>query len=669
LKDGKICVAIEKERLTRRKHDGGNDTDTVQYCLETEGIRTEDLTLVVQNANFGMLEAGNSWWEGPRNLAESVPVVTISHHLAHAYSSIGTCPFEEAAVLVIDGCGNALDECIDLPSSLPADLPQGELRQVYFEKDSYYSFREGLLKPVFKDFSPWGISNRGNPIFPNTTMHSVGGLYLGVSTYVFNGFDDAGKLMGLAPYGRPGIHNFDIFELRDGRAFVRYDWMSKFTRPARSHQEFKNNFQYYADLAWWVQRELERAILYVVKSRYEMAPSDNLAYSGGVALNAVANRRILLESPFKRLYIQPAAGDNGLAIGCAYYGWMNVLGKERVAHSGSPFLGRSYGSGKATNAISVARSKITVMDCFDYIQETAKYLADGKVVAWFQNGSEFGPRALGNRSILADPRNREIRPFINAKIKFREDFRPFAPSVPLDDARQYFDSAYESPYMILVDRVHPEWEQSIPSVVHRDSSARIQTVTREFNPNYYELLKAFQELTGISVLLNTSLNRRGMPIVETPEEAINFFLSCDLDVLVLDGLILQKSLRLVEQPDIRELFTKRIPVALAAHGSLLDQVRGVYRFKIATKETWTIDLRDKPKVIEGENGLVADVSLEIEEGILKQLIADPDLEGPKLYAANKIHVDGSLDLAANVMSIFRLGAATALAEDPLLTPK
>jgi carbamoyltransferase len=542
LKDGRICVAIEKERITRKKHDGWNDKDAAQYCLDAEGLRIEDVELVVQNANFGMLQMGSEWWHGDRLIKHDTRVVTISHHLAHAYSAIATCPFDEASILVIDGCGNAADECIDLEGAiLPSDLPTGDLRTLFFEKDSYYTFKAGEISSVYKDFSQWGTAIRSYPMHPPTTRHSIGGMYMAASIYIFGGVDDVGKLMGLAPYGRVGAYTDSIFELRDGRVFVLYDWMRKFNRPALTYDNFKANFQYYADIAYWVQREVERAILYVVQSRHDLAPSNNLVYAGGVALNAVANRYLLERSSFKNLYIQPAAGDNGLSIGCAYYGWLKVLGRERVHHNGSPFLGHKYIPSISEITINNRRNEIAVLNTPEFIQRTAEILASGKVVGWFHGGSEFGPRALGHRSILADPRLPEIRDHINAKIKFREDFRPFAPSVLAEDASTYFDCWYESPYMLLVAQTKPEWRHVIPSVTHCDGSARIQTVTREFDPLYYELLLHFKRLTGVPVILNTSLNRRGMPIVETPEQAIDFFLSCELDVLCLDGRIVEKT--------------------------------------------------------------------------------------------------------------------------------
>jgi carbamoyltransferase len=541
LKDGQVIVAVEKERITRLKHDGMNDSAAILYCLDIAGIGMNEIDLVVQNANFSMLTASRNWFHGPRILSDRVPVVTISHHLAHAYSSIGTCPFDEAAVLVIDGCGNSLDDCIDLDGAILTEKPPDELSPLYFEKDSYYIFSSGRMQPRHKDFSPWGIWIKEKPMCPNTTRHSIGGLYLAASIYVFSGMEDPGKLMGLAPYGRPGVYDFPIFDLRDGRAFVRYDWMDQFRKPCRNYEQFKADFQYYADIAWWVQREVERAILYVLWARYETAPHTNLCYSGGVALNAVANRGILTEGPFERVYFQPAAGDNGLALGCAYYGWLEVLKRERVMHNGSTFFGACYNDSKIDEALSTRGVSTLLHESQDFIRETAHLLAAGKIVAWFQGGAEFGPRALGNRSILADPRRAEVRDFINREIKQREDFRPFAPSVLAEEASIYFDCTYESPYMILVAPVRPEWREVIPSVVHLDHSARIQTVTEAMNPGYHRLLQEFKKLTGIGVLLNTSLNKRKMPIVETPEQAIDLFLNSALDALVIDGRILLKA--------------------------------------------------------------------------------------------------------------------------------
>lgn len=540
LRNGEICVAIEKERVTRVKHDGFNDTPAITYCLDAAGIGIADLSLIVQNANFGMFEQGNLWFRGPRVIGSQVPVVTISHHLAHAYSAIGTSPFEESAILVIDGCGSGFDECVDLDSVIVPEQPLVDLKHLYFEKDSYYEFRENKMRPVYKDFSPWGMAHKEHLMYPNTTLHSIGGVYLAVSMYIFNGFEDPGKLMGLAPYGRPGIHDFQIFDLRDGRAFVRYDWIKAFRRPARTVEQFRARFQEYADLAYWVQKELERAVLYIANSRYQLRPNRNLCYAGGVALNAVANTRLIKGSSFSNVYIQPAAGDNGLSVGCAYYGWLQVLKRERVFHGGSTTFGATYTDDAVKAALNDHVDELIVSTPDDYIKEAAELLAQGHIVAWFQDGAEFGPRALGNRSILADPRSAGIGQFINRRVKCREDFRPFAPAVPAEDAKVYFEAPFESPYMLLVTRVKPDWRTAIPAVVHRDGSARVQTVAQKDNPKFYRLLKEFQKLTGISVLLNTSLNKRRMPIVETPRQAVDLYLDSGMTVLVLKQYLVRK---------------------------------------------------------------------------------------------------------------------------------
>ncbi|MFA0960227.1 carbamoyltransferase [Roseivirga sp. BDSF3-8] len=668
LKDGKILVAIEKERITRRKKDGGNDQTAIQYCLDAAGITIDDVDLIVQNDNYSDFKFGNDYFEGPRPLFANVPdskIKTISHHLAHAYSTIGTCPYEEFNMLIYDGCGNAYEDCIDVDGARIADKALIEkMPHLFLEKDSYYSYGKEGLTSLVKDFSEWGYLHR-YPIYPVTTKHSIGGLYAGVSIYCFGNMSDSGKLMGLAPFGREGKFQEEVFECRDGRVFVKYDWMNNYRNPARGYDEFKQNFQYYADIAYGIQKEVERAILYMVNERLKVSHTKNLCLAGGTALNAVANDRIFKETDVENLYIEPASGDNGLAIGCAYYGYLEVMKMDRIIHDQSTFFGKTYSNKQVEQAyrthatqktpvqakkivdtfftkaeelyvdgtnsslnfciqfdiedlgiyqVQLAEGKLrcyntlvanptcmikTSMNTFlqgiyqpgkrfgkdevsvsnmadfelffkivdlqgvvsyilnsqdasddtsnlhaiksaDAITRAAELLAEGKTMGWFQGGSEFGPRALGHRSILADPRNPEMQKFINAKVKFREDFRPFAPSVLREDVDVYFQENRESPYMILVDQIKPEWKEKLSSIVHVNNSCRIQTVTPDWNPEYYKLLQEFKKITGVSVLLNTSFNRRGMPIVETPGDAIKFFNECALDVLVMNDYIFSK---------------------------------------------------------------------------------------------------------------------------------
>jgi predicted NodU family carbamoyl transferase len=663
LKDGKICAAIEKERITRRKHDGGSDNDVILYCLAKEGITLDEVDLIVQNSTYDD-------YNGPRLFTKRshVPVVTISHHLAHAFSAYGTSSFDECAVLVIDGSGNRLNSCTDLnggKSILNKDIPVDQYSK-YKEINSYYHFVGNQYTTIAKEVSV--LNSEWNNWFTPHTAASLGDLYAVVSGYCFRDYMDAGKLMGLAPYGNPLAYREEFIQLKDGITEIDYSALSQLTRPAGSHAEFKANFQYYADIANWVQREVERTILSIINSRYKMFPSDDLAYAGGVALNAVANGKILASSPFKRLYIQPAAGDNGISIGCAFYGWLQVLQKGKVAPDRTTCYGKIYDTraikdaahqyhaqdpvvikkeidsffsniGKRCKDIpsanyryllqfnvedagtyqvkvskegvrsgcdiigrptSLVRLKNT--DFYDgladpayfaallvegkmestnfhelnhlvetigysswpnmqdmkksashaayvhfegegYIEETARLLSEGKVIGWFQDECEFGPRALGRRSILADPRKKGVRDYINLEIKCREDYRPFAPSVLAEDLQVYFETEVEAPYMLTVGQIKNEWREQIRDVVHVDGSCRIQTVTADWNPKYTALIKEFKKLTGISILLNTSFNGRSMPIVETPLDALKFFYDCKLDYLVMQDIIIKQSVR------------------------------------------------------------------------------------------------------------------------------
>jgi carbamoyltransferase len=654
LKDGAIAVAIEKERVTGEKHAGGNDNPAVQYCLNAEGIALEDVDLVVQNANFDMFERRNCITRMPNRIVENARrVVTISHHLAHMFSAVATSPFEDTAALVIDGCGNCFADCIDKDGAvIPERPPTQDLEQLYFEKDSYYEYRGGSWRTVYKDFSPYG-PRQGYPMYPSSTMHSIGGAYGGVSNYVFRGMDDPGKLMGLAPYGRPGVFEDEMFSLRDGRVFLNYDWMKKFDRPATDYNGFKQNFQYYADIAWWAQRQIERALLYVIDSRYEMSASENLAYAGGVALNAVANRLIKTRTKFKNVYIQPAAGDNGLAIGCAFYGWLEVLGERRKRHNGSSHFGRHYSRDEIQESLAARQSRLQYRQDPDIVGTAADLLLNGKILGWFQGGSEFGPRALGHRSILALPADEQVRDFINSKIKFREDFRPFAPSVIAEDVSLYFDQDYDSPYMIMVAPVRPQWKAKIPAVVHRDGTARIQTVHREITPRYYELHRLVKEKTGISVLLNTSFNKRGMPIVETPRDAIALFLETAMDALIIeDWLVLKTEHTAVPdgQHDLRDLFEK--VCAAAAADKDRPSTLGVIQIVVnGIQESWVLDFSGTPKASRG-SVVSADQTVVMTRSALQKIVHNPGAVN-QLFERGLVQIPGTGSHSSGKAAVLR----------------
>jgi carbamoyltransferase len=542
LKDGKICVGIEKERITRRKHDGGNDTAAIRYCLDAEGIGLDDIDLVVQTANFHIPEP--HYFEGPRLFGgtSTPPIVDISHHLAHAWSAAGTTHFDDCAIMVVDGCGSPYQYCTDLDGTnvYPANLSDCASTSLWCEKDSFYRFDGRNVVPLFKDFS--SVPEAPSPIRMPTTRHSIGGFYMAVSRYVFGGLDDAGKLMGLAPYGKPGAVGHKAFSFSDGQLFVEEEWKAVLDRPAQGFEDFQANFDYYAGIARWAQDEIEEAVITLFRDRLGRFPSERVCYTGGVALNAVANARLLDDEVVRALYMEPAAGDNGLALGCAFYGWMKVLGRERVPHDGSTCFGKCYTEEEIREVVACASPgwEVAQLPREALAQRVARMLAEGKTVSWFQGGSEFGPRALGHRSILAHPGAPGMRDHINANIKFREDFRPFAPLVLPEFADQWFESGRDSPYMILVDRTKPELRDMLCNVTHVNGTARLQTVSKPWNEPLFALLEAFYAMTGVPVLLNTSFNKRGMPIVERPVEAMQLFEETALDALVLEDFLLLK---------------------------------------------------------------------------------------------------------------------------------
>lgn len=543
LKDGVVCVAIEKERITRIKHDGGNDSDAIRYCLDAEGISLDEVDLVVQTANFEIPDRNRFHGKRVFSNSDTPPLISISHHLAHAYSAAGTCNFDACAVMVIDGCGSPYEQCTDLsPEAVrPKELSELASNQMWCEKDSFYHFDGQKLTTLFKDFSPIETQADNGLKLP-TTKHSIGGFYAAISHYVFGNMDDVGKLMGLAPYGKAGLIDKEAFDLNDGSLLVRTDWQNELKMPSTGYDFFKAHFNYYADIAFWAQKQVEKAVLWCFEDRLKRFPHTKVCYSGGVALNAVANAFLLTEGIVSDFYIEPAAGDNGLALGCAYYGWLEVLNKPKVKHTENTCFGKGYSSEEMKKSLEgIPKSwKVKEVNSDELTDQVAKLLAAGKTVGWFQDHSEFGPRALGHRSILAHPGMKGLGDHINANIKFREDFRPFAPAVLPEFASEYFRSGRKSPYMILVDDTQPEYAEKLQNVTHVNGTARVQTVDKTWNELFFKLIESFYQETGIAVLLNTSFNKKGMPIVETPEQAIALFNESALDVLVLNRLLIQK---------------------------------------------------------------------------------------------------------------------------------
>ena len=375
-------------------------------------------------------------------------------------------------------------------------------------------------------------------------MPGLGALYSRVSSYIFADWNKCGEVMGLAPYGRPDAVK-SLVEMKNGELSVP-DWGVEFNKPwlvdREPSWEASESMQHWKDLAWRVQDDAEKVLLERAVWLRETTGAKNLCLAGGVALNCVANGRILREAGFENIWIQPAAGDDGIAIGCAYFGHLAILKNERRFVENHSFLGVEYNDKdvRAAAAKTGVRLQTTRRSSSDICAETAKLLSEGHTFGWFQGRSEFGPRALGNRSIIADPRDPGMKDKLNKRVKHRQAFRPFAPIVLAERVNEIFEGEEESPFMLLVQRVRPEWQARVPAIVHVDGTARLQTVRREHNERLYRLLKEFEALTGVPVLLNTSFNVKGEPIVETPEDAINCFLATGLDYLALHDVLLSK---------------------------------------------------------------------------------------------------------------------------------
>jgi carbamoyltransferase len=553
LRDGEIAYAIAKERITREKHASGFYKEVIDYCLEAEGIAMDEVGLVVRNCYIlpvEEMEQRLAYQDMPGFLSEDERVEaakdplfggassktrTISHHLAHAYSAFAVSPFEEGAVMVVDGVGSY---AADVTEPYPATDKTDSLAR---ESESYYRFRGTELETLKK---VWLHPSRGFLSDEFFNMPGLGALYSRASSYIFGDWNKCGELMGLAPYGRPGAAK-PLMHIADNKLTVP-EWSGDFKEPWLIDSDKKwdtsPSMRHWEDLAWRVQDDTETVLLARARWLREATGAKNLCIAGGVALNCVANGRIARESGFENVWIQPAAGDDGIAIGCAYYGLHAVETKPRTFVMTHSYVGRDYGAAdiEAATGNAIFRLETKVTRSADICRDTARVLADGNVVGWFQGRSEFGPRALGNRSIIADPRTPEMKDILNARVKHRQPFRPFAPIVLYERAKDIFEGEEDSPFMLIAKNVRPEWRDKIPAIVHVDGTARVQTVRQETNDRLYRLLKAFDEITGVPVLVNTSFNIKGEPIVETPDDAVACFLNTGIDYLALHDLLISK---------------------------------------------------------------------------------------------------------------------------------
>ncbi len=578
LVDGQIAFAAQEERFTRKKHDAGFPRHSIQYVLSEAGLKLDDVEAVafydkpflkferlletyVANAprGFRSFKVAIPVWIKEKLFQKSLllkELKTISetadlrdklmfaeHHMSHAASAYYPSPFEEAVVLTLDGVGEWATTTVAIGRGSSLEM----VKEIHFP-------------------------------------HSLGLLYSAVTYYTgFKVNSGEYKVMGLAPYGEPrfkGLILEKLVDLKpDGSYRLNQDYFNYATGLTMTNQKFADLFgrpvrapesqmldQFHMDMAASVQAVTEEIILTMVRGLAKEYGIPNLCMAGGVALNCVANGKILRDGAFKDIWIQPAAGDAGGALGAAQAAWHQEMGRQRTLHSGErdgmkgAYLGPVFTQADIEQRLTAAGAVFETLQEEDMIEATACALADENAVGWFNGRMEFGPRALGGRSILGDPRSESMQKTLNLKVKFRESFRPFAPSVLRDDMAEWFDLEYDSPYMLLVDHVRESRQRrmteeeeklfgieklnvkrsQIPAITHVDYSARIQTVHEDTNPLYHKVISAFKGKTGCPVVVNTSFNVRGEPIVCTPEDAFRCFMGTDLDVLVVGRSVLYK---------------------------------------------------------------------------------------------------------------------------------
>lgn len=562
--DGRITAAVDEERLNRIKHSPGFPELSIKYCLEKAGTTLDAVDYIAvandMRANLGRkiafslstfpFKAWPRYFSNymkqrvlrPMNLGDDLckrvggdpekmrkKIRRVEHHSAHGASAFYTSPFDEAAILTLDGSG---------------------------------------------DFVTCALSHGQGPAIKRLTQvywpHSLGMLYFSVTQYLgFHEIGAEGKVMALASYGKPrymdefrkiikltkdgftmdmSCFTFHLPVLIDNWGdpttasfFVYRDWLSeKFHSafgPARDPgTEYT---QKYMDIAASLQLTLEETVFHLLKILHGKTRSENVCLAGGVALNCVMNGKVTSSTPFKRVFVQPNSGDGGLSVGSALYLCHNDMKHKRITHEQTASFGTEYANIDVKKALDGAGLKYVQYD--DIAPHVASRVADGKVVGWFQGKMEFGPRALGNRSIIADPRRPYMRDYINGKVKHREFFRPFAPSVLVEDALDYFElDGSISPFMLLAVKVANDKAAHVPAITHIDGTARVQTVDKTANPRYRRLIEEFKKITGVPMVLNTSFNLKGEPVVSSPQNAVNTFLATKIDVLAIGDYIVDK---------------------------------------------------------------------------------------------------------------------------------
>jgi len=569
LKGERIVVAIQEERLLgvkRARLAAATESLALNYALTYAGIKPADIDVAVVCAQTNL--------SAPVNQVElnemldvkgnGIPVYRLSHHAGHAVSAFATSGFAEADILVLDGMGSPYEDFSeDEKAAVVEDVPNGsETASLYHASGTTI---RALEKHLAADGQWLGAPPQGSSM---PSFDGLGGMYSAVAWQVFGDSMEAGKVMGLAPYGEPVYPSSEFFEIHNG----------VFSYPNRIHRRYTKGEHWpkdqaeYCNLSSSVQVALEEALMYFAGHLKSLQPSDNLAYAGGVALNSVGNEKIIRESGFKNVYIVPPAEDSGAAIGAAYYGlWKHTGRNTRVALTKDAF-GCEYTPEQINEAIARVPA-ITASAEADPIDAAVDLLADGKIVGWFDGRSELGPRALGQRSILCDPRSPDAKDVLNGRVKHREAFRPFAPVILEEEVGEWFDVAGvdpSSPFMLRVYPFREDKKELVPGVVHADGTGRVQTVSKEINGRYYAIVKSFFSKTGVPILLNTSLNVMGEPIVETPEDALWSLLMTGMDACVFPERIVTKS---DAGKSVLDMYPYRIVPAAAVSKTMVEGAR------------------------------------------------------------------------------------------------
>lgn len=524
LRDGRVVAAAEEERFNRQRHTTAFPDQAIRFCLDAAGIGLDDVDCIATSFDFrrfrfnlipstrntidhddaslrGQLKVAGSNFEtyirATQNLRSRFGdrVLAVPHHLAHAWTAAFFSGMPEANVLTIDGRGEAEATCL-------------------------YHARGGEL----------------STLDTYSARHSLGHFYSYVTHLcgLYSHQGQEGKTMGLAPYGRAGIDLGEVLTFNGDRYHLERPALRKLARYATALGQLTDDSR---NLAWAAQEALNRAFVFLAQVARRRTGCGNFALAGGVALNATANGRLLQQDFVDDLFVYPAANDAGTAIGAALHA-LRRLGTVQPEAQDLVYLGPEYDD-DAIEA-ELRRCKLSYERCADIEERAADLLSRGRIIGWFQGRMEFGPRALGNRSILADPRPADMKDRINGSVKYREPWRPLAPAVLAERAHEFFEGARPAPYMIVNFDVRPERRHEIPAVVHVDGTARIQTVSPESNPRFHRLLRSFEQRTGLPVLLNTSLNSRARPIVCSPRDAISTFYASGLDALCMGNFLLVK---------------------------------------------------------------------------------------------------------------------------------